>query len=182
MARPRVIGSAPWTGELRQHCAEQELIVDEIHGLLIVVDLGGKDAKAVEPARIVQQLREFQPESLKFCFGPKTMATCKAVVLFINKSDLLPGTPGEVEAHAKQLYAKLIADLGRYGQHVDIRVFVGSSNFGHSVHHLFSHFVEKILPRNAYDNQLLQRMKTEPAQVRQKHAAPPAPAVATAKL
>src|SRR5258706_164795 len=37
--------------------AQQELIVDEIHGLLIVVDLGGKDAKAVEPARIQEQLR-----------------------------------------------------------------------------------------------------------------------------
>ena len=36
--------------------AQQELIVDEIHGLLIVVDLGGKDAKAVEPARIQEQV------------------------------------------------------------------------------------------------------------------------------
>jgi hypothetical protein len=26
---------------------------------------------------------------------------------------------------------------------------------------LFSHFVEKILPKNAYDTQLLQRMKAE---------------------
>lgn len=141
--------------------AQQEMIVDEIHGLLIVVDLGGKDAKSVEPPRIQEQLREFQPESLKFFFGPKTVASCKAVVLFINKSDLLPGTPAEAEVEAKRLYQKLINDLQRYGQHVDIKVFVGSANYGHSTHHLFSHFVERILPRNAYDNQLLQRMKSD---------------------
>ena len=155
--------------------AQQEMIVDEIHGLLVVVDLGGKDAKAVEPSRIQEQLREFQPESLKFFFGPKTVASCKAVVLFINKSDLLPGTPGEVENEAKRLYGKLINDLNRYGQHVDIRVFVGSASYGHSTHHLFSHFVEKILPRNAYDNQLLQRMKSDNGGRNAKPAAPAAP-------
>lgn len=143
--------------------AQQELIVDEIHGLLIVVDLGGKDAKAVEPARIQEQLREFQAESLKYFFGPKTVASCKAVVLFINKSDLLPGTPAEIEVQAKQLYGRLIENLMRYQTQVDIRVFVGSANYGHSTHMLFSHFVEKILPKNAYDNQLLQRMKSDNA-------------------
>lgn len=141
--------------------AQQELIVDEIHGMLIVVDLGGKDAKAVDHSRIQEQLREFQPESLKFFFGPKTVASCKALVLFINKSDLLPGSPAEAEQQAKHLYAKLINDLMRYQMQVDIRVFVGSSSYGHSTHLLFSHFVEKILPKNAYDNQLLQRMKAD---------------------
>ena len=141
--------------------AQQELIVDEIHGLLIVVDLGGKDAKAVDPARIQEQLREFQGESLKFFFGPKTVASCKAVVLFINKSDLLVGTPADVEEQAKKLYAPLIANLMKHQSQIDIRVLVGSSNYGHSTHLLFSHFVEKILPKNAYDNQLLQRMKAE---------------------
>jgi hypothetical protein len=141
--------------------AQQELIVDEIHGLLIVVDLGGKDAKTVEPARVQEQLREFQSESLKYFFGPKTVASCKTVVLFINKSDLLSGTPIEVEAQAKQLYGRLIEHLMRYQTQVDIRVFVGSANYGHSTHMLFSHFVEKILPKNAYDNQLLQRMKSD---------------------
>lgn len=157
--------------------AQQEMIVDEIHGLLIVVDLGGKDAKVADPARIQEQLREFQPESLKFFFGPKTVASCKAVVLFINKSDLLPGTPKEVEDEAKRLYGRLINDLNRYGQHVDIRVFVGSASYGHSTHHLFSHFVEKILPRNAYDNQLLQRMKSESGP-RAPKALPPTPGAA----
>lgn len=141
--------------------AQQELIVDEIHGLLLVVDLGGKDAKLVQPERIQEQLREFQPQSLKYFFGPKTMASCKTLVLFINKSDLLPGTPAEAEVEAKKLYARLINDLMEYGDRVDIRILVGSASYGHSTHLLFSHFVEKILPKNAYDNQLLQRMKSE---------------------
>ena len=34
---------------------------------------------------------------------------------------------------------------------------VGSASYGHSTHLLFSHFVERILPKNAYDGQLLQR-------------------------
>ncbi|MFO0756102.1 MAG: GTPase domain-containing protein [Byssovorax sp.] len=155
--------------------AQQELIVDEIHGMLIVVDLGGKDAKTYEPARIQEQLREFQPESLKFFFGPKTVASCKALVLFINKSDLLSGTPAEAEQQAKQLYAKLINDLMRFQMQVDIRVFVGSSTYGHSTHLLFSHFVERILPKNAYDNQLLQRMKAEAPPRAPKPALPAAP-------
>ncbi len=158
--------------------AQQELIVDEIHGMLIVVDLGGKDAKAVEPARIQEQLREFQGESLKFFFGPKTVASCKAVVLFINKSDLLAGTPADVEEQAKKLYAPLIANLSKHLDQVDIRVLVGSANYGHSTHLLFSHFVEKILPKNAYDNQLLQRMKADNAQ--QRSGTKPAPAAPVA--
>ncbi|APR85891.1 Hypothetical protein A7982_11240 [Minicystis rosea] len=162
-----------WGGE-HMVDAQQELIMDEIHGMLIVVDLGGKDAKTVEPARVQQQLREFQPESLKFFFGPKTVASCKAVVLFINKSDLIAGTPAEAEIEARRLYARLIDDLMRYKEQVDIRVFVGSASYGHSTHMLFSHFVEKILPKNAYDNQLLQRLKTDPPAVREKPVkAPP---------
>jgi len=142
--------------------AQHELIMDEIHAMLLVVDLGGRDAKAVDPARIQEQLVAFQPEVLRYFFGPKTVASCKTVVLFINKSDLLSGTPGEVEVQAMNLYRKLIEDLLRYNAQIDIRVFVGSASYGHSTHHLFAHFVEKILPKSAYDNQLLQRMKHEP--------------------
>ena len=51
---------------------------------------------------------------------------------------------------------------------------VGSASYGHSTHMLFSHFVEKILPKNAYDSQLLQRLKTDPPVVREKPVkAPP---------
>lgn len=141
--------------------AQHELITEEIHGLLIVVDLGGKDSKVVQPERVQEQLREFQPQSLKYFFGAKTVSSCKAVLLFINKADLIPGSPAEAEAQAKKLYARLIDDLMQHQDKVDIRVLVGSANYGHATHHLFSHFVEKILPKNAYDNQLLQRMKAD---------------------
>ena len=129
--------------------AQQELIVDEIHGLLIVVDLGGKDAKSVQPERIQEQLREFQPQSLKYFFGPKTVASCKAVVLFINKAGACPGHARRSRGPGAQAPAKLIDDLMAYQAQVDIRILVGSASYGHSTHHLFSHFVEKILPKNA---------------------------------
>lgn len=145
--------------------AQQELVTEEIHGLLFVVDLGGKNASKVEPERIDEQLRQFQPQALQFFFGPRTVASCKTVVLFINKSDLLRGTPAEVEAEAKRLYARLIDDLMRYAPHVEVRVLVGSASYGHSTHHLFAHFVEKILPKSAYDPQLLQRIQDDLAQI-----------------
>jgi hypothetical protein len=141
--------------------AQHELIVDEIHGLLMVVDLGGPGATQVEPERIQAQLREFEPQALRYFFGPKTVAVCKTVVLFINKSDLIPGSPAHAEKEAKRYYAQLIADLTSYSSQVDICVLVGSASYGHSTHHLFSHFVRQILPSNAYDAQLVQRIKGE---------------------
>lgn len=144
--------------------AQQELILEEIHGVLLVVDLCGKDAKTLDQARIDEQLRAFQPEVLRFFFGPKTLATCKTVVLFINKSDVLSGTAAEVERAAMDCYKPLIDALGEYRVQMDVRVLVGSASFGHSIHHLFAHFVERILPKSAYDQQLLQRMmEAEPA-------------------
>ncbi|MFS8070312.1 MAG: hypothetical protein ACMG6S_28450, partial [Byssovorax sp.] len=53
--------------------AQQELIVEEINGLLLVVDLGGKDATRVDPNRVKEQLEEFQAQALKYFFGPKTV-------------------------------------------------------------------------------------------------------------
>lgn len=140
--------------------AQQELIMEEIRGILMVVDLGGKDARQVEQHRIVEQLEEFNRQALKFFFSPKTVASCKTIVLFINKSDLIPGPPAQAEAHAKQYYAPLIEALTQYATHIDVKVMVGSANYGHSTHILFSHFVEQILPKTAYDNQLLQRIKS----------------------
>jgi GTPase SAR1 family protein len=140
--------------------AQQELIMEEIHGILMVVDLGGKDARQVENARIVEQLDEFNPRALKFFFSPKTVASCKTIVLFINKSDLVPGSPSQAEAHARQYYAPLIEALQQYATHIDVKVMVGSASYGHSTHVLFSHFVEQILPNAAYDKQLLQRIKS----------------------
>jgi hypothetical protein len=128
---------------------------------LIVVDLGGQEARAVDLERIAIQIDEFKPQSLRYFFSPKTVASCKSVVLFINKSDLIAGTPAQVEKQAKELYSPLIAGIQRYATQIDVKVFVGSASSGHSTHMLFSHFVERILPKNAYDPQLLQRMKAE---------------------
>ncbi|MDI1442491.1 hypothetical protein [Polyangium sp. 6x1] len=141
--------------------AQQELIIEEIHGLLMVVDLGGKDAQQVDTNRIGEQLNEFNPQALKYFFSPKTVASCKSVVLFINKSDLIPGSPAQAEAQARALYTPLIDSLRQYATQIDVKVLVGSASYGHSTHVLFSHFVEQILPKSAYDNQLLQRMKSE---------------------
>jgi len=83
------------------------------------------------------------------------------VVLFINKSDLIPGSPRQAEEQAKALYAPLIDSLRQYATQIDVKVLVGSASYGHSTHVLFSHFVEQILPNSAYDAQLLQRMKVQ---------------------
>ncbi|AUX34672.1 MULTISPECIES: hypothetical protein [Sorangium] len=149
-----------WGGEHLVE-AQHELVMDEIHGLLMVVDLAAKDGRQVDPARIDDQIREFQPQSLRYFFGSKTLTACKAVVLFINKSDVLAGTPVEIEAEARKHYRPLIEGIERFKNHVDTRVLVGSASYGHSTHHLFSHFVERILPKQAYDGQLLQRIKQD---------------------
>ncbi|XXX72972.1 hypothetical protein WMF30_35520 [Sorangium sp. So ce134] len=149
-----------WGGEHLVE-AQHELVMDDIHGLLMVVDLAAKDGRQVDPARIEDQIREFQPQSLRYFFGSKTLTACKAVVLFINKSDVLAGTPAEIEAEARKHYRPLIEGIERFKNHVDTRVLVGSASYGHSTHHLFSHFVERILPKHAYDGQLLQRIKQD---------------------
>lgn len=141
--------------------AQQELIMKEIHGLLMVVDIGGKDARQVDTKRISDQLNEFNPQALKFFFSAATMSSCKSVILFINKSDLIVGTPAQAEAQAKALYAPLIDSLKLYATQIEVKVLVGSASYGHSTHMLFSHFVEQILPKSAYDNQLVQRMKSD---------------------
>jgi GTPase SAR1 family protein len=148
-----------WGGE---HMVEavQEMSTADVHGLLFVVDLGGKDAKVVEPERVQAQIKEFQPESLRYYFGPKLLGSCKTVVLFINKSDLIPGTPAQIEQEARRLFQPLITALAKQANPIELKVFVGSANSGHSTHVLFAHFVEKILPQEAYDQQLLQRFKT----------------------
>jgi len=146
--------------------AQQELIMEEIHGILMVVDVGGKDAHQIDQHRIVEQLDEFNPKALKFFFSPKTVSSCKTIVLFINKSDLIPGSPAQSESQAKAYYAPLIESLMQYATHIDVKVMVGSASFGHSTHVLFSHFVEQILPPSAYDKQLLQRIKGDQARQR----------------
>jgi GTPase SAR1 family protein len=158
-ATEHVFEISDWGGE---HIvdAQQELITEDVCGLLIVVDLGGQGAKTVEVSRVQQQLREFHAQALRYFFSPRTLTSCKTVVLFINKSDLIPGTPAEVEAKAQEYYAPLIRDLMSYSSQIDICIIVGSALSGHGLHHLFAHCVDKILPRSAFDAQLLQQLKT----------------------
>lgn len=139
--------------------AQQEQTRESIDAMLIVVDLGRRGATELEPQRVQEQLREFEPRALRFFFGPRMVTSCKTVVLFINKSDLIPGTLAEVVEQAKQLYAPLIDELMRYSTQLDVRVIVGSASNGRGIQELFIHFVEKILPSDAYDKQLLQRIR-----------------------
>lgn len=163
VATEHVFEIGDWGGE-HIVSALHELIREEMHGLLLVVDLGGADATTVDMARVDEQLQKFNSDVLEYYFGPATVSSCKTVVLFINKSDLLSGTPAEVEAHARQIYAPLVNNLMKYSTQVDIRVLVGSASYGHSTHHLFAHFVERILPKSAYDVQLLRGIHVDAMQ------------------
>lgn len=137
--------------------AHDTMVLNDIHGLLFVVDLGGADARAVDQERIDAQIREFGPGHLRFFFkSPRITKTCRTVVLFINKSDLLSGTPREVEALAKEKFRELIDNLTEFSDHVEVEVLVGSAVSGHNAHMLMPHFIRKLLPSEAYDDQLMQ--------------------------
>jgi GTPase SAR1 family protein len=146
--------------------AHDYLVTQDIHGMLFVVDLGKMDnnqnveEQKVDEDRIAFQLQEFNPAVLKFFFSsPRITQTCQSVVLFINKSDLLPGRPREVEEEAKKKYQDLLAELYKYQNDINITVIVGSAISGHNTHELFSHFVEQILPTDAYDERLFKKVE-----------------------
>lgn len=145
-----------WSGEHLQD-AHDEFYAREIRGMLFVVDLADAKESAVNAARVARQVEEFNKHALRWLFTPQTTAKCKTVVLFINKADLIAGRPVEVEEKAKEHYKDLIEALMAYKDRVNIRVIVGSAETGYNIHLLFAHFIEKILPKNAYDPQLLQK-------------------------
>lgn len=131
----------------------------DIHGILMVVDLGGRDARQVDEHRINEQITMFNPHALQFFLTTDIVRSCKTIVLFINKSDLIPGPPAHAEAHAQEYFFPLIQALQTYANKLEVRVMVGSASFGHSTHILFSHFVQQILPESAYDQQLVRGVK-----------------------
>ncbi len=144
--------------------AHDTMVLNDIHGLLFVVDLGGADAHAVDEDRVETQVQEFQPGHLRFFFkSPRITKTCRTVVLFINKSDLIAGTPREIEAIARQHYARLIGYLEEFSDHVEVEVMVGSAVSGHNTHLLMPHFIRKLLPSEAFDEQLLQTQSADDA-------------------
>lgn len=131
----------------------------DIHGILMVVDLGGRDARQVDEQRIQQQIDMFNQHALQFFLTTDIVRSCKTIVLFINKSDLIPGSPAHAEAHAQEYFYPLIQALQAHSKKLDVRIMVGSASFGHSTHILFAHFVQMILPDSAYDQQLVRGIK-----------------------
>jgi len=134
-----------------------------VHGILLVVDLGGDGAEAVDEARVARQGEAFSAAALRRLLSAEVARGCRTVVLFINKSDLLPGTPAEAEARARRHYQRLIAELeaccARGG--LSLTVVVGSALSGHNVHLLSEHFASNILPAGAFDEKLLKRLRRE---------------------
>lgn len=144
--------------------AHDTMVLNDIHGLLFVVDLGGVEARSVDADRVEAQIREFQPGHLRFFFkSPRITKTCRTVVLFINKSDLIPGTPHEIEAIAREHFRPLIENLEEFSDHVEVEVMVGSAVSGHNTHLLMPHFIRKLLPSEAFDEQLLQTQSADDA-------------------
>ena len=137
--------------------AQETLVVEDVHGLLFVVDLGDEGSASVDRERIQRQVQAFSRQALQFFCGPRIVKTCQTMVLFINKSDLVSGTPMEVEREALRLYQPLIAALKEFEEQIDVQVMVGSGHSGHNTHLLMPHFVRKLLPEDAYDEQLQQR-------------------------
>lgn len=146
-----------WGGEYITQ-AQAELIMDDFHGMLFVVDITEKEGEAFNKARVDAQLHALQPEVLQFLLNEHILAKCQCVALFINKCDVLSGTAAAIEEQAKNHYARLISDLQNYSKNVRFETFVGSASSGQGGHHLFAFFVENILPKNAYDAQLLKRL------------------------
>lgn len=158
-----------WGGEHMANAFIELFTLESVNGMLIVVDLGetkeaadGRPSVYFSEERIKRQIEAFPEATLKLCFNERIVSHCKTFTLFINKSDALPGDLAEVEQRALELYAPLInilRKLQRESGMVDIEILVGSASSGHNTQSLFAHFIEKILPSDAYDPTLLQMMQ-----------------------
>lgn len=159
-----------WGGEHMANAFIELFTLESVNGMLIVVDLGenvqgpdGRPAVHFSDERIKRQIDAFPEATLKLCFNERIVSHCKTFTLFINKSDALSGELLEVEQRALALYAPLINTLRKLQAEsgmVDIEILVGSASSGHNTQNLFAHFIEKILPEDAYDPALLQMMHT----------------------
>lgn len=157
-----------WGGEHMANAFIELFTLESVNGVLIVVDLGetteaadGRPTVHFSDERIKRQIDAFPEATLKLCFNERIVSHCKTFTLFINKSDALSGDLAEVERRALELYAPLInilRKLQRDSGMVDIEILVGSASSGHNTQSLFAHFIEKILPSDAYDPTLLQMM------------------------
>jgi len=159
-----------WGGEHMSNAFIELFTLESVNGMLIVVDLGtteeGPDGRPVvrfSQERVRQQIEAFPEATLRLCFNERIVSHCKTFTLFINKSDALSGDLSMIEERALELYAPLINILRKLQREcgmVDIEILVGSASSGHNTQNLFAHFIEKILPSDAYDPTLLQMMHT----------------------
>ena len=159
-----------WGGEHMANAFIELFTLESVNGMLIVVDLGetvggeaGHHGVQFSEERIKKQIESFPEPTLRLCFNERIVSHCKTFTLFINKSDALSGELGEVERRALEFYAPLITTLRKLQREsgmVDIEILVGSASSGHNTQNLFAHFIEKILPADAYDPTLLQMMHT----------------------
>lgn len=150
-----VVEILDWGGELLNE-AQAALVKQEVHALLMVVDLGEPGHEVFSEERVRAQIKLFNQYVLLFFFSPDITRKCQTVVLFINKCDLLSGYPGEVDERARALYKPLIDTLLEFGEKhgVSIEVFVGSAKTGMRVNRLFAHIIERVLPPEGFDDEL----------------------------
>lgn len=159
-----------WGGEHMSNAFIELFTLESVNGMLIVVDLGtteegseGRPVVRFSQERVRQQIEAFPEATLRLCFNERIVSHCKTFTLFINKSDALSGDLSMIEEKALELYAPLITILRKLQREcgmVDIEILVGSASSGHNTQNLFAHFIEKILPSDAYDPTLLQMMHT----------------------
>lgn len=141
--------------------AHEMLVTSDVHGLLFVVDLGLDESTEVDPERVKAHIRRFGVDALRFFLdSPRITQTCRTVLLFINKSDLIRGTPAEIDAEARRWFKPMIDSFQQFSGNVDFDVIVGSAVSGHNTHQLMPHFIRKMLPSNAYDDQLIQSQRS----------------------
>lgn len=144
-----------WGGE-HPDGAIATLVKEEIDGMLIVVDVGRESR--VDQARVTEQLQNFSPATMRQFLGDHVRKQCHEVVLFINKSDLIEGSPNDVEAEGRRLYSALIEAIEGFQRRSGFRfeVLVGSSKTGHNTHRLMPHFIKRLIPQSARGSELLQ--------------------------
>lgn len=154
----------PAQADLLRRCdpskaVDSDQVVDRvgIQALVLVVDLAapmgdGSPADVTRPGpqvlnhkRIREQIeKHLDQRSLEFIINPTLMTYLQTVVVFINKADILPGSPAEQEATARHEYHDLLVNVGRV--YPNFTVIVGSVSTDAGLLKMYSHLVEKILP------------------------------------
>ena len=153
--------------------AQEILMLEEIHGLLFVVDLSineqlvPNNTHQLDEERIQEQIDAYRRDVLRFFLdSPRITKTCRSVVLFINKSDVIGGRPEEADAIARQKFAPLIEAFEAFKDNVELKVLVGSAWYGHNTHVLMPHFIRELLPENAFSKELLRDDDRRPSPLR----------------